>query len=461
MLGMLEWDDGMLEGFEPTLQRAINGGYDKLVVKSGARISTTIVIKCKNKQFIIEGMGQSIVIEGSGHSVFQITGKGSCIILKNLQVNHTAMARDKRDIGGAVFVMGKARSILEDCRMTSSYGFGIWGVQSARISLMNCYVSSGERSGGVLFGTSSLSVDSSHITQCGQHGLCVRGSVNLTISNSLIDHCRIRGIYAYDKSHVSITSSTISFTQSEQHSAVEFWGGVSPPSVDFSQQLNDSIQPLKCLPERRFRRSSSPDRDLLATLENVLFISNKGNSIRCQGKVQIGLLDCFYYSPSLDLCCLFAPKLINDTASCPYHEPEKIIWRVSVDQIELNLPRPGGHENSSRFLQYFSTSHQAIRWAYLRGDSEWIEFDRPELHSYLSTRYHQYISSALSGSQEQDRLTILPEPYNIYRIDFQKLEQTNVDTHFARSIRWSTKVEEVERIPTIQEVLSSQDNLHT
>jgi hypothetical protein len=437
-----EWNEGMMEDFEQTLLRALSEDCEKIVVKSCVTTLQTIVIKGKNKRFLIEGMGPGIVIEGRGHSVFQITGKGSCITLKNLHLSHTAIARDKRDLGGAVFVMGTAQSVLEDCNVTSLCGFGIWGVQSAHITLVKCSLYSRERSGGVLFGKSSLFVNSSHITRCGQHGICVRGSVNLIIVDSLIDYCQVRGIYAYDKSHVSITSSTISFTQSEKHSAVEFWGGVPSPSVESSQQVkNDS----KCLPERRFRRSSSPERDLSAKMENVLFISNKGTSICCQDNVQLDLSNCFYYSLPLDMCRLITPfRLLPAFDSHPIHSTHNLVRRVCSDQITsngANLSPSDYQENSLSFLKYFSTSRVAnetnlIRWAYLQNDCQWIEYS-PDLHSYLSIRFYEHLTGRAEGNCQDSAITFLPQPFGIYRIDFETFEQMNVETHFVRSIRWS------------------------
>lgn len=393
-----------------------------------------------------------IEVEGNGHCLFQVTGKGCCITIKNLKLNHVAFEEDKRNIGGAVFILGTSQAILENCQVVSSHGFGVWGVQNAQCTLVDCRISSIERSGCVFFGKSSLNITSSHISNCGQHGICVRGSVRLTISNCLISYCRVRGIYGYDKSQIIIHDTIISFTQSTEQSAVEFWGGVSSPSQ--SSMPPPPHLPEKCLPEKRFRRSSSPSRDLLVTLDGVIFLHNNCPSIRCRDNVKYDILNCFYYSPHLDLCV----PMSSDRRPIPLpsflcyrydHYGRTVLWFHEESSVH-------SRNNSQLFLELFSTLindssasqdpslSRRIIWEYLHNDTQWREYDDPQIQRFLSTQYAAYLSSTNRTEAELDegtvdlrRLVSLPEPCEQYQIDFQKLEQVNRNTFFTRPIRWS------------------------
>jgi parallel beta-helix repeat protein len=326
-----------------------------VTIKSNIKLSRTVVIKCKHRRLQIEGECQNSLLEikGSGHCLFQITGKGSCITLKNLKLDHFAFEQDKRNIGAAVFVLGTSQAILENCQVVSSHGFGIWGVQNAKCTLLNCQISSLERSGCVFFGKSSLNITSSQISLCGQHGICVRGSVRLSVSKCLITSCRIRGIYGYDKSQITIQDTTISFTQSTEHSAVDFWGGISPPSDSSKHHAPHYSE--KCPSEKRFRRSSSPSRDLLVTLDRVIFLHNNCASIRCRDNVRAEILDCFYYSPHFDLCVplsMPADQLIP-LPSFHHHDRGRgtVVWSDEKENESSVEP-----QNSSQlFLELFRT----------------------------------------------------------------------------------------------------------
>lgn len=449
------WERGVLsemerqEDFERYLQRSLAGEAEKVTIRGKIQLPHTVVIKSKHRHFLIEGEeGLGMVeIEGNGHCLFQITGKGCCLTLKNLKLNHLTFEKDKRNIGGAIFILGTSKVILDNCQVSSSHGFGVWGVQNAQCLLVNCHVSSLERSGCVFFGKSSLNIESSRVSHCGQHGICVRGSVRLAISNSLITHCRVRGVYGYDKSQITIHNTIISFTQSTDHSAVDFWGGVSAPSQH--PTLNTPHLPEKCLPEKRFRRSSSPARDLMVTLDGVIFLHNNCSSVRCRDQVKYEVLNCFYYSPHFDLCV----PLSSDSYHIPPplssfrydHHGRTVLWFLEEDD------QVGHSQNNSKlFLELFvdTTSDQeellpspsCILWEYLHDDTQWRVYDR-QVHGFLSSQYAAYLSSKDINSDEgkdQKRLISLPEPYEHYQIDFQKFEQINTNTFFTRPIRWQS-----------------------
>lgn len=412
----------------------------EIFLHSNLRLSQTIVIKSKKKRVTIEGdPDKDIIIEGNGHCIFQVIGKQCCITFKNITFNHIAFAEDKRDVGAAVFVMGDSETILINCRIKSFNGFGIWGVQKAKCSVTNCLISSSQRSGCVFFGKSTLNVDSTRINECGQHGICVRGSVRLIVTNCSIKHCCVRGIYAYDKAQVSISHSIVSLTQSTDHSAMDFWGGSAISSENLLCQSTELLVCReKCPPERRFRRSSSPARNLCVSIDSVYFYLNNGCSIRCRDNVTYTISNCYYYSKHFDLSIpLKCNPFIAGPSFLHYDFDFRSVQWIMVNGGDKDLSEREFIKYSHQFLKmHVSNSQQSlgeIRWEFLHNDSIWIEYDHPSIHNYLSLHYYNYLSDCYTSKNSD---IFLPEPYEHYRINFRKLEQINIRTYFTRSIRW-------------------------
>ena len=61
---------------------------------------------------------------------------------------HTLTSDDKRAVGAAVFVMGKARVAIRDCLIDSAGGFGVWVKHGGRVEVSDTtFLSAGEGRG--------------------------------------------------------------------------------------------------------------------------------------------------------------------------------------------------------------------------------------------------------------------------------------------------------------------------
>ena len=74
----------------------------------------------------------------SGHSIFQVGGRGATLIIENLCLKHTCFRDHHKDIGGVIFALHKAKVEAINCNLYSEYGFGVWAVQQAAVKLTNC-----------------------------------------------------------------------------------------------------------------------------------------------------------------------------------------------------------------------------------------------------------------------------------------------------------------------------------
>lgn len=482
--------------FEEFILNIIKEGHQKniIIITTSINLNKTIQINTKNIEIIIKGLNYPLnensdnsdnsensensdknkyEIISNGHCIFQISGKNIQIKIENLKLIHNIIKDDKRDIGGALFILGKSNVSINNCEITSTNGFGIWGVQNAICYVDNSSITSIKRSGCVFFGKSHLSLSNSSVINCGQHGVCIRGSVNLTITSCLIRNSGVRGVYAYDKSYVNISHTTISHTISKEHSALDFWGGITIPSneignhninsnVDLNQSSLIPLREGKCSVEKRFKRSSSPPRTLMVTLDSILFYCNNGSSIRCRENVRCCVSNSFYYSLKDDVCYSFSsfslPNMNKNELFYGYNDKIKhICW---VDEEEQNKQVDQEKERSQKLdikeflknyeissscslsLEKFEEKNNIIIWEYLRNDDEWIRYDEKN-ESFLSLKYYQFISQSnqycdgnISIDEEDSASIHLPQPYDRYVIDFKKFQQMNKETFFLRLIRW-------------------------
>jgi hypothetical protein len=164
------------------------------------------------------------LIISSAHSLFQVGGRGSKLILENLRLRHVCFRDENKDIGAALFCLHKSKIEAANCEILSDYGFGIWAVQRASVTLKNCRVSSTSRSGCVSFGRSNLHMESCTIHDCSIHGVCSRGTTVLTLKSCEIVRSGVRGLYAYHNVTLALEDTIITKTNSCDHAAIDLWG---------------------------------------------------------------------------------------------------------------------------------------------------------------------------------------------------------------------------------------------
>ena len=179
----------------------------------------------------------------SGHSIFQVGGRGATLIIENLCLKHTCFRDHHKDIGGVIFALHKAKVEAINCNLYSEYGFGVWAVQQAAVKLTNCKISSALRSGCVSFGRSSLYMDRCTVHDCGIHGVCSRGNAAINIKSCKIISSGTRGVYAYHNVTLNMSHTSIENTKSAEHAAVDLWGcglGSSCRDVNLISGASDS-----------------------------------------------------------------------------------------------------------------------------------------------------------------------------------------------------------------------------
>ena len=84
----------------------------------------------------IRGPGHII---GDSHSLFKLAGRSCLECETGVRLSHRASPQraHRRELGAAVFALGKSHVLLRNVSITSERGFGVWMVQRARVELMD------------------------------------------------------------------------------------------------------------------------------------------------------------------------------------------------------------------------------------------------------------------------------------------------------------------------------------
>lgn len=113
------------EEFLSEARRAIESGA--VLDLTGRCVTLTAAFKLKRAESIAINGGH---INGDCHSIFSIgtdraTGPPALRLTK-ITLNHILQSEDKREVGAACFVMGRAKIEIEDSQISSVGGFGLW-----------------------------------------------------------------------------------------------------------------------------------------------------------------------------------------------------------------------------------------------------------------------------------------------------------------------------------------------
>jgi len=111
--------------FLSMVEEATANNIDLIFDGKMVRVSKALKLKRSDALVICGG-----TIIGECHSIFAI---GTCrnhgppaLTLKGVKLIHTMQSADRREIGAAVFVMGKAHVLIVDSFIYSLAGFGLW-----------------------------------------------------------------------------------------------------------------------------------------------------------------------------------------------------------------------------------------------------------------------------------------------------------------------------------------------
>ena len=150
-----------------------------------------------------------------GHTLFKVGGNRARLDAEDVEFVHVASPtrRQRRELGAAVFVLGKAEATLVNCTLTSEQGFGLWLSQKACVLADGCRFAQCGRSAVVLFGRATLDLKSSNITSAGMHGICARGNTRVKAKGCHVADAATRGIFAYENATLELAGCSITGTR--------------------------------------------------------------------------------------------------------------------------------------------------------------------------------------------------------------------------------------------------------
>lgn len=185
------------------------------------------VFRLNEEMRVVAGRTLSIrgpgMIVGDGHTLFRTNGNRQHLKLEGVRLVHCGSSTrlERRELGGAIFALGKSRVTLTNCNVTSHQGFGIWMVQRAKVDVDSSALLDCGRSGVVSFGQARLRLTNSTISGSRLHGVCARGSSAVSIERSAIVDSGVRGIYVYHNASLQLHGSSISGTRDPAAAAVQ------------------------------------------------------------------------------------------------------------------------------------------------------------------------------------------------------------------------------------------------
>lgn len=184
-------------------------------------------IKLKRSQSLVIRGGKLI---GECHSIFSMgTDRGysngpPALMLIGTTLLHTFTNNDKRGVGAAVFVMGKARVVLEDVHIHSVAGFGLWVKHGGYVVCERCTISYAGRSCIACFNTAQVQVRNCVLSHAHVHGICVRGSATAVLLDCRVLHASMRACFVYQSGSLELTNCTISQTGNQSTPVVHAEG---------------------------------------------------------------------------------------------------------------------------------------------------------------------------------------------------------------------------------------------
>jgi hypothetical protein len=173
-------------------------------------------IKLKRSQSLVVKGGTLI---GECHSIFSMgtdigySNGPPALVLDGTTLLHTFTSEvDKRAVGAAVFVMGKARVVLTDVYIYSSAGFGLWVKHGGRVSCERVTIAHAGRSCMACFNTAHVVARDCVLSHAYVHGICVRGSATAILQNCHILYASMRACFVYQSGSLELDNCVISHT---------------------------------------------------------------------------------------------------------------------------------------------------------------------------------------------------------------------------------------------------------
>ena len=145
------------------------------------------ILKSNNAILEIIGEGEGDdrpILICNAHSIFKVLGRRPTLSIKNIKLVHSC-ANAPPDVGACIFGLYLSKIVLEDCRLESCCGFGLWFVQQASADIKNCCITSTSRSGIASFGQAQVNIINTLIHDCKIHAVCARGDTKINLKRAL------------------------------------------------------------------------------------------------------------------------------------------------------------------------------------------------------------------------------------------------------------------------------------
>jgi hypothetical protein len=428
---------GAIEGNQPII----------LAPREVVSIDTTILVKTNSAKLIISGPEEDDPLRrpriiGTAHSIFQIGGRNTSLVLNNLELIHNCARDDHKDVGANVFGLNLASIELNNCRLISTHGFCLWAVQRSRIVARNCIMESSRRSGCVAFGKSRLELTDSRIENCGIHAVCSRGNTKISMQGCQLLNNEKRAVYAYHSVDLLMENCTVAGTRSSQQAAIDIFsstpkqknaGSTATDSSVFEDSYDESFTTKK--KPHMYNDGQGYTRHIVSDLKlcllNCTVASNRGIGVRIRDdetcKVNYRIEDCTVENNAVD----------------------DIVFGSTDSVTEENEDRNDEDRNPLVFKEKESiadnSADSAILWEYevddssddklAAGPSVWVPYD-VRTSEYLEQKFSvAQTRGPIVDSEDSISKVLLPPPRDCYEIDFETMMQTNMQTFYCRSIR--------------------------
>jgi len=146
------------EAFRRALSDAAAAGTE--LDLTGRRVLLTSAVKVKRSEVLVIRGGTLV---GECHSIFSIgtdrSGGLPSLTLVGTILEHTLMSSERKEIGAAVFVMGKARVVIQDATVSSRGGFALWLKHLASAEVTRTVVTSAGRTAIAAFNRATVSLE--------------------------------------------------------------------------------------------------------------------------------------------------------------------------------------------------------------------------------------------------------------------------------------------------------------
>lgn len=449
------WPSTIYNNFQELIENAITKNIAiKIKEDTHIKLDTTILIKNNSSKLKISGEcnnnSNRPIITSSGHSIFQVGGRHTFLIIENIILNHVCYQKNQNDIGAVIFGLNLSNIQCNNCLLTSNHGFGIWAVQRSIIEINSCHIISTNRSGCVCFGKSNLLIKTSTISDCEVHNVCIRGTATIKLIHCKLLNANKRSLYGYQQSKVIIEDCLIEGTKCNDFAAIEML------CTKNSYQNNTSIHFKSANKNMSVDEDNVNENEYYIQLKNVQIINNAGVGLKITNETD--QINNIYL---IENCCIENNK-INQIISNHVQVNENIVSEKGKDTLHAAVKQLGDGNHSLSRLGLVDAKGFAV-WEFevdtsvhIGQKKQWQQYEG-QVCAMLEAAYERWV---LTKQMKQDRdgddkqqpikqqeeeaeeeagggaacLEIVHH-HRGYSINLEMMQQTNQQSFYTRNIR--------------------------